>query len=630
MKYFFDGDVSEISAGLEKISALLGWEISEDGTRVEVVKKLEHGLKLEKCASGWRIEYGYKAEFFRALGFLNQGKEVDEKPHFESCGWQVDVSQTNALPRLEQYTEIMCRMALMGMNRLILYMEDSFVVPEEPYFGYMRSRYTEYELRTIDELGDVFGIEVFPAIEGLAHLSKVLKWHPYGDIQENASTLLVGEERTYEFIAHILDAATKPFRSKNVFVCLDEAFNLGKGTSLARSGEYKPSFYYMKKHMTRLLEMCNERGLNMLTYGDMYIVASNPDEESFFEKLYAINGPLSKDIIDAADFPVEYALWDYSHHREEKYEALINRYREFGKCEFMLTGIWNWLGFGIDYDKTFATVIPAARASKKCGIKHFVVSTWGNDTGMENFWSDLLLGFQLVAENSYGEEPTDEELAERFFACTGGNMKDFLELSYIDHTYDRKTGEGPDYVNLSRSLLWQDILFGKYDYYIHDNSLAEHYKKVAENLEAAEGRNGNYGKYLGVRALCARVMEIKATIGYKITTAYRKKDIYALCGIISTVLPELKKRVIALRDAHRELWYEVYKPLGWEAEDLRYGALLSRIDSAAYRLNRYINGYEKKLLELEEDRLSVNGGEEMPRTTEYVDVVTPSYITPGE
>ena len=628
MKFNFVNLPDELSAGLAKAAELLGWELSNDGAKVEVFAVPYKGLKVEKNDAGFRIEYGELAHFFRALGYLNQNKEISESAHFEHVGWWMDVSQTNALLKVERLEEAMCRMALMGMNRLVLYMEDSFEIPEEPYFGYMRSRYTEADLRAIDAIGEMFGMEVFAAVEGLSHLSRVLRWHPYGNMQEDASTVLVGDERTYEFLSHLIDAATKPFRSKNIIICLDEAFNLGKGTSLEKSGEYRESFYYMKQHIPRLIEMCRERGLNMITSGDMFMVASNPGEESFFKKLYAINGPLSPEIIDAANWPVDYFLWDYSHHSEETYEALIKRYREFGKCEFFLAGIWNWLGFGVDYDKTFATIIPAARASKKNGIRDFVVTSWGCDAGMENFWSDLMLGWQLVCEYSYGDEPTDEELSERFYACTGCNPEDFYELSYIDHVYGQRTGEGPDYVNLSRTVMWQDILFGKYDYYINDNSLSEHFKAVAEKLEHASQRNGEYGKYLATRALCARVLEIKATIGARIATAYRKRDLYALCGFISTVLPELKKRVITLRDTHRDLWYSLHKPLGWEAEDVRYGALISRIDSAIYRLQRHMNGHEKTLPELEETRLSVNGGEELPRTLDYLDVVSASYITP--
>ena len=630
MNFNIIGDLKDIKSGLQKAAELLGWEISEKGTPVLVRQSTDNRLCLKKVNKGWKIEYGKKIQFFRALGFLNQQKEISELPHFESCGWFVDVSQTNALPKISEYPEIMCRMALMGMNRLIIYMEDSFEVAEEPYFGYMRSRYSEEELKAIDDIGYSYGIEVFACIEGLSHLSTVLQWFPYSDIQEDNSTILVDNDKSYEFLGHLIDAATKPFRSNRIFILLDEAFGLGRGTSLTRTGEFHPGYYYMKKHLEHLVELCKSRELELLTSGDMFMVASNPDEKTFFDKLYAIKSPLSKEILDAANAPVDYVLWDYSHLDENSYEALIARYREFGRTNYFLAGIWNWLGYGVDYDKTFATIIPAMRASKKCGIKDVAVASWGNDTGMENFWSDLMLGWQLFAEYSYGEEPTNEELAARFKACTGCEMKDFQELSYIDHLYGQRTGIGPDYTNFSRSLMWQDLLFGRFDYYIHDETLTEHFSKVAAALESAEGRNGKYGKYLGTRALCARVLEAKATLGVRISNAYKSGDTKALRDIAENILPDLKQRVAALQSCHRELWYDIYKPLGWEAEETRYGTLLARIDSVSYRLYQYLNNNIEKLEELEAKRLTITGDEEMPRTISYLKVVTPSYIDPGE
>lgn len=630
MKFRFIGEPKNAESALQKATELLGWEKSEQEIPVRVFQNSERRLSVKRSGNGWEIDYGEKNQFFRALGFLNQEKEISEEPHFKTCAWFVDVSQTNALPKISKYPEMMCRMALMGMNRLIIYMEDSFEVEGEPYFGYMRSRYSEDELRAIDDIADTYGIEVFACIEGLSHLSKVLGWFPYGDIQEDGSTVLVDDDKTYEFLERIIDAATKPFRSNRIFILLDEAFGLGRGASLTRSGEFHPSYYYMKKHLARLNEICERKGLELITSGDMFMVASNPDEKTFFDKLYAIKGPFSKEILDAASAPVNYALWDYSHLDEESYEALIARYREFGRCDFFLAGIWNWLGYGVDYDKTFATIIPALRACKKCNVPDVAVATWGNDTGMENFWSDAMLGWQLFSEYSYGEEPTDEELAERFKSCTGCEMKDFLELSYVDHLYGQRVGVGPDYTNFSRTVMWQDLLFGRFDYYIHDESLTEHFGKVAAALENAEKRNGAYGKYLGVRALCAKVMESKATLGVRITNAYKAGDKATLRNIAENILPDLKQRVCALQSRHRELWYDIYKPLGWEAEELRYGILLARIDSVLYRLSQFLDGKTDKLEELEEKRLTITGGEEMPRTMSYLKVITPSYFDPGE
>ena len=91
-------------------------------------------------------------------------------------------------------------------------------------------------------------------------------------------------------------------------------------------------------------------------------------------------------------------------------------------------------------------------------------------------------------------------------------------------------------------------------------------------------------------------------------------------------MPQLKEKVHELRDRHRELWYGIYKPLGWEVLDLRYGALMSRIDSVIYRISGYLGGEIGELPELSEKRLSITGGEEMPRTTSYLGVITQGYI----
>ena len=628
MHFHFYGELEEVRSGLCAIAGLLNWQLSSNGTPVQVCKTDVPALCLRQEGDQWVIEYSQKAQFFRALGFLNEERPIREACHFQSCGFQLDLSQTNAVLLMSQMEELMGRLALMGYNLLILYMEDTFEVPEEPYFGYMRSRYSQDELRSIDALGAKYGIEVMPMIEGLAHLSPVLRWPGYGNMQENASTVLVGEPRTYEYFQHVLDAVTKPFRSRRIFLALDEAFELGRGTTLTRTGVYRPSFDLLREHVLRLSAMCQERGLEFITYGDMFMLANNPSG-SVFERLYATDHPLSPDIKKAADLPVNYCMWDYSHLEEETYEKLFARYREFGKCDYFLAGIWNWLGFGVDYTKTFATIIPGLREAKKCGILHASVSCWGNDSGGENFWSDLLLGLQLFAEYCYGDEPENEELADRFMACTGCEMEDFLNLSYVDHLFDEAPRPGPGYTNFSRSLLWQDMLFGVFDYHIHNDSLTAHFAKAAQLLEQAADRNGAYGKYLETRALCARVLQIKATLGWRIGEAYKKGDRAALEDIVENQLPELTRRVQALHVHHRQLWYATYKPLGWEAEDLRYGALLSRIDTVVYRLKQYLRGEISELPEVTQTRLSFTGSEEMPRAYSYLRSVTAAYVEPN-
>ena len=135
---------------------------------------------------------------------------------FDTNGAMFDVSQGNAVLRVETVKSLIRRMAVMGLNFLMMYCEDSYDVPEEPYFGYMRARYTEDELRECDEYAWHFGIEMIPCIQTLSHLIDVLKWPAFDDIKEDYETLFVGGEKTYEFVEHLIRAASRPFRSKRI------------------------------------------------------------------------------------------------------------------------------------------------------------------------------------------------------------------------------------------------------------------------------------------------------------------------------------------------------------------------------------------------------------------------------
>ena len=51
------------------------------------------------------------------------------------------------------------------------------------------------------------------------------------------------------------------------------------------------------------------------------------------------------------------------------------------------------------------------------------------------------------------------------------------------------------------------------------------------------------------------------------------------------------------------MWHKTNKPFGFEVLDVRYGGLISRIDTAILRIEEYLNGEITKIEELEEKRL---------------------------
>ena len=106
-------------------------------------------------------------------------------------GVMLDMSR-NAVMKPQQVKTFASLIRKMGYNMLQLYTEDTYEVENEPYFGYMRGRYTQDELKDIVSYCESIGVEVIPCIQTLAHLAQIFRWKPYGGINDFADILLVG------------------------------------------------------------------------------------------------------------------------------------------------------------------------------------------------------------------------------------------------------------------------------------------------------------------------------------------------------------------------------------------------------------------------------------------------------
>lgn len=113
---------------------------------------------------------------------------VCQHRHFASCGAMIDVSR-NAVMTVEAIKRAMDKLAMLGMNLLLLYTEDTYEVPEYPYLGYMRGRYSQAELRELDDYAASLDIELMPCIQTLGHMAQFLQWQSSYPLQEDAQIL---------------------------------------------------------------------------------------------------------------------------------------------------------------------------------------------------------------------------------------------------------------------------------------------------------------------------------------------------------------------------------------------------------------------------------------------------------
>ena len=111
-------------------------------------------------------------------------------------GTMLDCSR-NAVPTVDGVQKWIDILSDLGYNTLLLYMEDTYEIRGEPYFGYMRGRYTEEELREMDVYAKEHGVELIPCIQALAHLQSIERWPEYWGHFDCADILCVGDERNY-------------------------------------------------------------------------------------------------------------------------------------------------------------------------------------------------------------------------------------------------------------------------------------------------------------------------------------------------------------------------------------------------------------------------------------------------
>ncbi|MDM5330543.1 beta-N-acetylhexosaminidase [Neobacillus sp. CF12] len=599
MNINFSGDLQGLEQGIEIICRELGIQLSKDGIPIRV-EQLTGPLMAGCQKDHGVIRYQEKIHFFRALGlWLQEFKEsnqfeITEEPQFKTNGVMVDCSR-NAVMTVDGIHTLLRKMALMGLNIVMMYTEDTFTVEKYPYFGYMRGRYTEQELQACDDYAHHFGIEMIPCIQTLAHLTEALKWNYAAKIRDTADILLADSDETYEFIEELIKAASRPFRSKRIHIGMDEAHQLGLGKYLEEHG-YQKRFDIMNKHLHRVVSLVEKLALKPMIWSDMYFRLGSKSGN-----YYDLNANIPEDVIESMPKNVQFVYWDYYHTDEEFYRTFLRKHKEFGSEPIFAGGVWSWNGIAPNYGKTIVTTNAALEACKKEGIREVFATMWG-DNGSETHPFTGLAGLQLFAEHGYASEVSQEKLAKRFNFCIGGNWDDFLTLNEFDET----PGVSKDNLHEShpsKFLLWQDVLLGLYDENIRSLRLSEHYGKLASRLEKAKDRNTSWAEIFTFYTQLAHVLSIKADIGVKLKCAFDQNDKQKLIHL-KDELPILRNLVDDLRKLHRCLWFSTMKPFGWEIIDIRYGGILSRLESAEYRINQWLNGEIDRFEELEVERLN--------------------------
>lgn len=109
-------------------------------------------------------------------------------------------------------------------------------MPGRPYFGYLRGRMTQQELRELDAYAAALGIELTPASRRWGTWPARWRWPCMAGLRDTDDVLLTDSPETYALLEEMIAAASAPFASRRIHIGMDEAYGLGRGAHMDRFG----------------------------------------------------------------------------------------------------------------------------------------------------------------------------------------------------------------------------------------------------------------------------------------------------------------------------------------------------------------------------------------------------------
>ena len=519
-------------------------------------------------------------------------------------GVMLDCSR-NAVMRVEtikQYADIIKKM---GYNTLMLYTEDTYEVDNQPFFGYLRGRYTKSEIKELDSYCNSIGIELVPCIQTLAHLNAIFKWNDvYGDICDCDDILLAGEDKTYELINDMFATLSQCYTTKKIHIGMDEAYRVGLGKYHDINGP-EDRFDIINKHLHKVCEIADRYGFEPMIWSDMFCkLALNSDD------YYSSND--TEKIALKANLPENISLvyWDYYSTDYERYEKMINANKAFGKKVYFAGGAWTWKGFAPDNNFSIETTKVAVSACKNNGVSDFVMTLWGDD-GAECSKFSVLPSLMYAAEIINGNEDI-ESIKTKFKKITGCDYDSLLILDKINSPGGGHSGTPHKY------LLYNDLFLGLNDCRCtqEDN---EYYSNLVNVIRSAKNK-GEYKYIFDTLEKLSDVLSVKSNLGNKTRRFYKSGDKRAM-NQITDEYEELIEKIYDFHSAFQRQWMIENKPHGFDVQDIRIGGLVQRIKSQKDRLSNWISGEIDSIPELEEVLIEGNCGKH------WGQIVTPNVIS---
>ncbi|MDL2294258.1 beta-N-acetylhexosaminidase [Ruminococcaceae bacterium OttesenSCG-928-D13] len=318
--------------------------------------------------AGARYGAATLAQLVYAFGAELPFVEIEDAPAFENRGYMLDISR-GRVPRLEHLFELVDWLALLKINQLQLYVENSVRLPVFDSITTQGDVLEPEEIMRLDRYCAERGIELVPCIATFGHLYDLLrspKWRHLSEMPEGTGEpfswyhrmryhiLNVSDPGSIRLVRRILDEFLPLFSSKKVNICCDETFDLGKGKSSDALEEQGYASLYCG-FVNQIAETLQAQGRQVMIWGD--IVQRHPDAIPL----------LNKDVLCLN--------WHYYY---DAGEERVRLFSDKGITQYVCPSVSGFSRFVNAYDMSFANIRELAQLGRQHGAVGLLNTDWGD------------------------------------------------------------------------------------------------------------------------------------------------------------------------------------------------------------------------------------------------------------
>jgi len=560
----------------------------------------EYSVTVKKEGNNVLISYSETACLFYGLTILkeNEKKEnfiINKKRKFKFNGSMYDCSRNAAL-NIETIKKIILLSSLMGLNRFMLYTEDVYEIPDEPYFGYFRGRYTKEEIKEIVSYGTAFGVDIIPCIQTLSHLNQAFRWSCYNPIKDSSCTMNVEKEEVYPFITKMIKTCRENFTSKYIHIGMDEAADLGL-SSFLNQNRLVDKKELLLNHTSKVVSICKENGFIPMMWCDMFFKVDSKAKPDWYD----LKGNLDKEIKERIP-DVELIYWNYYDNDKDRYLNNMKTSLDTKKEVIFADGLVRWIGLAGNITPSIVKASMGLKCAIKSKIDNVFITTWEDASSISTYSSlSTFLALHSVFDFDNGSLKKVSKLLK---TVTNLSLEEWETLELPNRLRD----EFLPYENCATPYFYQDVLLGLFDTrvkYEYEEKYHNHYL----TLKKMSKKKTEFAYAFKYSALMCDFLSIKVCLGKRIREQYKNKDKEGLRNSVNNIKLAIKK-LDAFNDEYFKMWRKENKAFGYEINNGRFGFLKERMNTAIKLIEMYLNGEIDHIEELDQDVLPYDGAKD--------------------